>query len=164
MKNWCFWTVVLEKTPESPLDCKEINQSILREIRLEYSLEGLMLKLNLQYFGHLIRRNVWWKRPWCWERMKAGGERDDRGRDGWMALTTQWTWAWESSQRWWRTEKPGMVQSMGSQRVTQLSDWTSYFLKAQCMMLQDYERVKWIQSIKSVNFRVTEDTTFINMI
>ena len=54
--NWCFWTVVLEKTLESPLDCKEINQSILKKISPEYSLEGLMLKLNLQYFGHLMWR------------------------------------------------------------------------------------------------------------
>ena len=55
-KNWCFWTVVLEKTLESPLDCKEISQSILKEISPEYSLEGLMLKLKLQYFGHLMWR------------------------------------------------------------------------------------------------------------
>ena len=62
-KNWCFWTVVLEKTLESPLDCKEIilgslgcNQSILKEMNPEYSLEGLMLKLKLHYFGHLMRR------------------------------------------------------------------------------------------------------------
>ena len=55
-KNWCFWTVVLEKTLESPLDCTEINQSILKEISPEYSLEGLMLKLKLPYFGHLMRR------------------------------------------------------------------------------------------------------------
>ena len=54
--NWCFWTVGLEKTLESPLDCKEINQSILKEINPEYSLEGLMLKLKLQYFGHLMQR------------------------------------------------------------------------------------------------------------
>ena len=56
LKNWCFWTVVLEKTPESPLDYKESNQSILKEISPEYSLEGLMLKLKLQYFGHLMQR------------------------------------------------------------------------------------------------------------
>ena len=55
-KNWCFWIVVLEKTLESPLDCKESNQSILKELSPEYSLEGLMLKLKLQYFGHLMRR------------------------------------------------------------------------------------------------------------
>ena len=56
LKNWCFWTVVLEKTPESPLDCKEIHQSILQEISPGCSLEGLMLKLKLQYFGHLMRQ------------------------------------------------------------------------------------------------------------
>ena len=56
LKNWCFWTVVLEKTLESPLDCKEINKSILKEISSEYSLEGLMLKLKLQCFGHLMQR------------------------------------------------------------------------------------------------------------
>ena len=55
-KNWCFWTVVLEKTLECPLDCKEMKQSILKEISPEYSLEGLMLKLKLQYFGHLMQR------------------------------------------------------------------------------------------------------------
>ena len=56
LKNWCFWTVVLEKTLESPLDCRKSNQSILKEISPEYSLEGLMLKLKLQYFGHLMWR------------------------------------------------------------------------------------------------------------
>ena len=55
-QNWCFWTVVLEKTLESPLDCKRSNQSILKEISPEYSLEGLVLKLKLQYFGHLMQR------------------------------------------------------------------------------------------------------------
>ena len=58
-----------------------------------------------------------WKRPWCWERLKAGGEGADRGRDGWMASLTQWTSVWASSGRWWRTGKPGMPQSRGVQRV-----------------------------------------------
>ena len=58
-----------------------------------------------------------WKRPWCWERLKAGGEGDDRGWDGWMASLSQWTWIWANSGRWWRTEKPGMLQPMGSHRV-----------------------------------------------
>ena len=62
-KNWCFWTVVLEKTIESPLDCKEINQSILKEISPEHSLEVLMLKLKLQHFGHLIWRTNSLEKP-----------------------------------------------------------------------------------------------------
>ena len=62
-----------------------------------------------------------WKRPWCLERLKAGGEGDDRGQDGWMASPTQWTWVWANSKRWWRTGKPGMLQSTGLQRV--VHDW-----------------------------------------
>ena len=108
LKNWCFWTVVLEKTLESPLDCKE---SILKEISPEYSLEGLVLKLKFQYFGHLhqywCKESIHWKRPWCWERLRAAGEGDNRGWDGWMASLTQWTWVWTNSRRAWRTGKPG---------------------------------------------------------
>ena len=58
-----------------------------------------------------------WKRPWCWERLKAGGEEDDRRLDGWMVSPTQWTWVWASSGRWWRTGKPAVLQSMGLQTV-----------------------------------------------
>ena len=63
------------------------------------------------------------KRPWCWERLKAGGEGDDREWDGWIASLTQWTWVWTSSGYWWQTEKPGVLQSKGSQRVRQ--DWVT---------------------------------------
>ena len=93
------------------------NQSILKEINPECSLEGLMLKLKLQYFGHLMRRSDSLGRPWCWEGLKAGGEGDDREWYGWVASPTQWTWVWESSRTWWRTGKPGMLRFMGSQRV-----------------------------------------------
>ena len=58
-----------------------------------------------------------WKRLWCWEILKVGGEGDDRGWDGWMASPTQWTWVWVSSRNWWWTGNPGMLQSMGLQRV-----------------------------------------------
>ena len=82
--------MVLEKTLESPLDCKEI-----KPFR---------------------------KRPWCWERLKAG-EGDNRRWDGWMVSLTQWTWVWASSRRWWRTGKPGVLQSTGSQKVRH--DWVT---------------------------------------
>ena len=80
------------------------NQSILKEISPEYSLEGLMLKLKLQYFGHMMWRpdsgkDLDWKRPGFWERLKARGEADSRGRDDWITLLTQWTWVWASSRR-----------------------------------------------------------------
>ena len=63
------------------------------------------------------------KRPWCWERLKAGGEGDDRGWDGWMASPTQWTWVWASSGSWWWTGRPDVLQSMGLQRVGH--DWAT---------------------------------------
>ena len=79
-----------------PWTARRSNQSILKEISPEYSLEGLMLKLKLQYFGYLMRRTR--QRPWCWERLKVGGEGDDRKWDGWMASLTQWTWVGDASQ------------------------------------------------------------------
>ena len=81
-KNWCFQTVVLKKTLESPLYCKKIKAvKIIKEINPQYSLEGLMLKLKLQYFGHLMGRADWLKRPWCWERGQEG-----RRKRGWQKM------------------------------------------------------------------------------
>ena len=95
-KNWCFWTVVLEKNLESPWAARRSILSILKEISPKYSLEGLMLRMKLQYFSHLMGRTGPFERPWCWERLKAGGEGGDRGWDGWMASLTQYTWVWAS--------------------------------------------------------------------
>ena len=123
-KNWCFWTVVLEKTLESPLDCKEIKPAILKEINPEYSLEGLMLKLKLQYFGYLMQRID------SLEKTLMLGKTEGRRRRGlqrmrWLdAITHLRTWVWASSGSWWWTGKPGVLQSMGSQSQTRMSNWT----------------------------------------
>ena len=106
------------------------NQSILKEISLGCLLEGLILKLKFQYFGHLMRRADS-KRPWCWERLKAIGEKDDRGWDGWIASPTQWTWVWVDSGSWWWTGRPGMLWFMGSKTVrynweTELNWWDGW--------------------------------------
>ena len=133
LKNWCFWTVVLERTLESPLKCKEAIQSILKEISPEYSLEGLMLKLKRQYFGHLMRRVDSLEKTLMLGGIGAG-EGDDRGWDGWMASWTRWVWV--NSRSWWWTGRPDVLQFMGSQRighdwVTELNwwqtDWAIYF-------------------------------------
>ena len=71
-----------------------------------------------------------WKRPWCWERLKAGGEGDDRGWDGWMASLTQWTWVWVDSGSWWWTGRAGVLWFMGSQGRTRLSDWIELSVSA----------------------------------
>ena len=83
-----------------------------------YSLERLVLKLKFQHFGHLMQRADSLERFWCWERLKVGREVGDRGWDGWMASLIQWTWVWANSGRQWRTRKSGVLQSMGSQRVS----------------------------------------------
>ena len=116
--------MVLEKTPESPLDCKEIQlKSILKEISLCCSLEGLILKLKLKYFDHLMQRADSFEKTLMWNRLKAGGEGDDRGWDGWMAPLTQWTRVWVNSWSWWWTGRPGVLQFMRSQRVRH--DWAT---------------------------------------
>ena len=96
------------------------NQSTLKENSPEYSLEGLMLKLQLQSFGHLMQRTDSFEKTLMLGNIE-GRRRDDREWDGWMASPTQCKWVWANSVRWWRTGKPGTLQSMGSQRVGH--DW-----------------------------------------
>ena len=128
-KNWCFWTVALEKTLESPLDCKEI-QPVHSEGDQSWDFFG---RNDAKSWNSSTLATSWeelthWKRLWCWEGLGAR-EGDDRGWDGWMASRTRWTWVWVNSGSWWWTGRPGVLRSMGSQRVghdwvTELN-WTS---------------------------------------
>ena len=115
---WCW-----RRHLRVPWTARRSNQSILKAISPECSLEGLMLKLKLQYFGHLMQRVDSLEKPWCWEGLGAGGEGDDRGWDGWMASPTRWIWVWVNSGSWWWTGRPGVLQFMGSQRVGH--DWAT---------------------------------------
>ena len=114
-----YWRRLLR----APWTARRSNQSILKEISLGCSLEGLMLKLKLQYFATSCEELTHWKRPWCWEGLGAGGEGDDRGWDGWMASPTLWSWVWVNPGSCWWTGRPGMLQFMGSQRVGH--DWVT---------------------------------------
>ena len=98
LKKWCFRTIVLEKTLERPLDSK-IKPVNPKGNQPKHSSEGLILNLKRWCFGHQCEESTHWKRPWCWERLKAGGEGDDRGWDGSMASLTQWTRVWANSRR-----------------------------------------------------------------
>ena len=116
-KKLCFCTVVLEKILESPLDCKEIKSVNPKGNQSWIFLEGLMMKLKLQYFGHLM-----WRVDSLAKTLMLGGigGRRRRGRqrwDGWMASLTWWTWVRVNSGSWWWTGRPGVLQFMGSQRV-----------------------------------------------
>ena len=115
---WC-WIRLLRV----PWSARRSNQSILKKISPECSLEGLMLKLKLQYFGHLMGRTEALEKTVMQERLQVGGEGDNKGWDGWMTSMTQWTWVWVKSRSWWWTGRPGVLQSMGLQRVEH-SDWT----------------------------------------
>ena len=117
-KLWC-WRRLLRV----PWIARRSDQSILKAINPEYSLERLMLKLNPQYLAIWWKELTHWKRCWCWERLKAGGEGDDRGWECWMASPTQWTWVWAVFRRWWRPGKPGKLRSAGLQRVGH--DWAT---------------------------------------
>ena len=115
---WC-WRRLLRV----PWTSRRSNPSILKAISPEYSLEGLILKLKVQYYDYLMWRTDSFEKTLIWERLKAGGEGDDRGWDGWMASLIQWTWVLASSRGWWKTGKPGMLQSLVSQRVGH--DWVT---------------------------------------
>ena len=153
---------MLEKTLKSPLDCKEIQpvhpkggQSWVFIGKTDVKAETPTLATWCEEMTHL-------KRPWCWERLRAGGERDDRGWDGWMASLTQWTWVWVNSGSWWWTGRPGMLQFTGSQRVghnwvTELN-WTekeksdirfqNWILKMKSQKIPSYVLL-WLQSVYS---------------
>ena len=118
---WC-WRRLLGV----PWTARRSNLSILKEISPEYSLEGLVLKMKLQYFGYLIWRTDSWKRPWCWERLKAGGEGDNRGWDGWMESPIQWTWVWARSRK-----------SEGQESLVCCSPWG-------CKESDTTERLNWM--------------------
>ena len=116
-KNGCIWTVVLEKTLESLLDCKEIQPVHPKGNQFWIFIGRTDVEAETTWFEELTHL----KRPWCWEKLKAGGEGEDRGWDGWMASPMWWTWVWASSGGWWWTGNPGVLQSMESQRVWH--DW-----------------------------------------
>jgi len=115
---WC-WRRLLRV----PWIARRSNQSILKEISPEYSLEGWWWNWNSNTLATWCKELTHWKRPWCWERLKAGGEGDNRGWDDWIASLTRRTWVWASSGIWWWTGKPGVLQFMGSQRIR--LDWVT---------------------------------------
>ena len=115
-REW-YRTVVLGKTLESPVDCKEI-----KPVSPKGNLPWIFIRTSNTLLTW-CEESTHWKRPWCWERLRAGGEGDNRGGDGWMASLTQWTWVWVNSGSWWWTGRPGVLWFMGLQGVGH--DWAT---------------------------------------
>ena len=131
LKNWCFRTVVLEKTLESPLDSK------IKPVHPKGNQSWIFI--GKDWCRSWNSNTLDTSNTWCRERLKVGGEGDDRGWDGWLASLAQWTWVWVNSGSWWWTGKPGVLQSMGSQRdghdwATELN-WTECERKAEAFRL-----------------------------
>ena len=153
LKNWYFWIVMLEKTLETPLESKEIkpvnsegNQPWIFTGRTDAEAESPILWPPDTELAH-------WKRPWCWERLRAGGEGGNRRWDGWMASLTQWTWVWTNSGRWWRTRKPGVLQSVGLQRV-------GHSLVAKKTPPQQMDRPAWNNQQSKTKQNIRRDVLF----
>ena len=125
-KNWCFWTVVLEKTLVSPLNCKEIQPVHPKGDQSWVFIGRTDAKTETPVLWPPHAKSWLIGKDWCWEGLGAGGERDDRGWDGWKASLTRWTWVWVNSGRWRWTARPVVLQFMGSQRVRQTEqlNWT----------------------------------------
>ena len=132
LKNQCFWTVVLEKTLESPLDCTKIqpvhpkgNQSWIFIGRTDAETETPIL------WSPDVKKTDSLEKTLMLGKTEGWGEGDDRGWDSWMASLILWTWVWANSGSWWWTRRPGVLQFMGSQRIghdwaTGLTDWHNY--------------------------------------
>ena len=133
LKSWCFWIVVLENSLESPLGFK------IKPVNPKGNQPWIYWKDWCWSFNTLAtwwEELTHWKIFWCWERLKAGGEEDERGWDGWMASPTGWTWVSAIFRSWWWIREPGMLQSMGLQGVghfwaTELNWKVNYFSKVQ---------------------------------
>ena len=114
LKNCCFWTLVLKNTLESPLECKEI-KPVNPKGNQPWIFIG-MVDTEAPMLTTWCEEQTHWKRPWYWEGLKAGGEGEEIAWYGWRTSLTQWTWIWADSGKWWKTGRPGMLHSVGSQR------------------------------------------------
>ena len=124
---WC-WRRLLRV----PWTARRSNQSILKEISPGVHWKNWCWSWNSNTLAIWCEELTHWQRPWCWGRLRAGGEGDDRGWDGWMASMTPWTWVWVDSRSWWWTGRPGVLWFIGSQRVRH--DWATELSWYNCLV------------------------------
>ena len=156
LENWCFWTLVSEKTLESPLDCQEMNPVNPKGNQsCNIPWKDWCWSWSSNTLPTWCVEPSHYKRPYWWERLKAGREGDNTRQDGWMVSPTQWTWVWASFGSWWWTGKPGVLQSIRSQRVRdnwateqQNHDIAYVFWEGNGNSLQYYAwRISWAEEL-----------------
>ena len=141
LKNWCFWTVVLEKTLESPLDCREIHPVHAKVISsvLNMHWNDWCWSWNCNTLATSCEELTYWKGPWCWEGLGAGGEGDDRGWDGWMTSPPQWTWVWVNS--WVGDRQGGLVCcSPWGRKESDMTEWLNWL----CHKEQTWPHIEYV--------------------
>ena len=139
--------MVLEKT-WVPWTARKSNQSIRKSV-LNVHWKDWCWSWSSNSLATCYEEPTHWKRPWCWERLKAGGERDNKIWDGWMASPIQWTWVWVNSGRYWRTRKPGVLQFMGSKRAEH--DWVTEWQRLSLqyiLQLHVFGSIRWVNQRK----------------
>ena len=124
-KHWCFWTVILEKTLESPLDCKEIQPVHPKRHQSWVYIGRTVVETETPILWPPDEKSWHLKRPWCWERLRVGREGEDRGWDGWMESPTQRTWVWVNYVSWWWTWR---LACCGSWNHKELESWVWVWL------------------------------------
>ena len=156
----CWWRLL-----KVPWTARRSNQSILRRSVLGVHWKDWCWSWNSNTLGTWCKELTHLKRSWCWERLRAGGEEDDRRSDGWMASLTRWTWVWVNSGSWWWTGRPGMVEFMGSQRVRH--DWVTERNGIELKLIVHHAKCQagWSTSWSKIfgrninNLRYADDTT-----
>ena len=150
-----------EDSWESFWTARRSSQSILKEISPGCSLEGLMLKLKLQYFGHLMWRVDSLEKTLMLQGLGAGGERDNRRWGGWMASRTRCTWVWVNSGSWWWTGRPGVLQFMGSQRVGH--DWATKLNWKRISFVFFFQFIYWLETVKKLFIFIHKNSIAITL-
>ena len=156
---WCW-----KRFFSVPWTAMRSNQSILNFLNIHW--KDWCWSWNSKTLATWCEELTHQKRPWCWERLMTGGERGDRGWDGWMASSTLWIWVWASYKSWWWARKPCMLQSMGLQKIghnwVNELNWTEHYLEVDFFTNRSWSQT-WVLFSSNLFFKDLADMTHLDM-